>query len=74
MTDWQYLAASTEAELDIARVKLGRLEMFYNEIKKLTLNHDVVISVDGNEYASVSPRKLGEALSKVNEEWYLDKN
>ena len=74
MTDWQYLAAKSEAELDIAQVKLGRLEILYNEVKQLTLNHDVVISVDGNEYASVSPRKLGDALSKVNTEWYLDKN
>lgn len=73
MTDWQYLAAKSEAELDIAQTKLGRLEMFYDEVKKLTLNHDVVISVDGDEHACVSPRKLGDALSKVNAEWHLDK-
>ena len=70
MTDWMYQASSAQAELETLRARMERLEMFYLEARELCLHHDVVRCTDGNVYASVSPRKLGDALTKVNPEWY----
>lgn len=72
MTDWLLQASSAQAELENLRARMERLEMLYLEVKELCIHHDVVKCTDGNVYASVSPRKLGDALSKVNEEWYRD--
>lgn len=51
--------------------KLPELLAFYREVCNLTLNHAVEHS-DMGPTAVVYPRDLGEALSKVNPEWYKD--
>lgn len=70
MTDWLLQASSAQAELENLRARMERLEIFYQEVKDMCLHHDVVKCTDGNVYASVSPRKLGDALTKVDAEWY----
>ena len=44
------------------------LERFFYEVAQLTLNHDTV-----GDYAVVFPKKLGEALEKVDPGWYAVK-
>lgn len=41
------------------------LERFFIEIAELTLNHDVI-----DDKAAVFANKLGDALDKVNPDWY----
>jgi hypothetical protein len=48
--------------------ELTRLRAFFKEVADLTVNHDVVGGM--LEIASVSPKKLGEALEKVDKNWY----
>jgi hypothetical protein len=67
---WMGIALSKEADLDIAYRKIEKLEHFFKEICELTVNHDVISCINGNDYASVSPRKIGEALIKVKEDWW----
>jgi hypothetical protein len=69
MTEWITVAAQYEAELDVARNKLHKLEAFFKEVSFLTANHDAIRATNGNVYASVSPKKLGESLAKVDENW-----
>lgn len=70
MTDWLLQASNAQAEIDHLRLRLERLEKFYQEVQHLCLHHDVVHCVDGNAYASISPRKLNDVLSNVDENWY----
>jgi len=42
-----------------------KLERFLREIANLTLNHDVI-----NDRACVTARKLGNALEKVDANWW----
>lgn len=70
MTDWMYQASSAQAEVENLRARMERLEILYREVSDLCLNHDVVECSNGNVYASVSPRKLGDALARVDKEWY----
>lgn len=70
MTDWLLQASSVQAELENLRARMERLEIFYQEVKDLCLHHDTIESKDSNAYASVNPQKLGDALSKVDNEWY----
>jgi len=49
--------------------ELEVLREFFKTVAGLTLNHDVV-SVKGSDVAHVSPSKLGEALAKVNKNWW----
>jgi hypothetical protein len=74
MTCWLSQAAEAEAKLDNARIQLELYEKVLKEIARLTVDHDIIVSLNGNEYASVSPRKLGESLAVVKADWYvLDK-
>lgn len=72
--DWLYKYSEAQANLENAQSRLSRLETFYNEIIEMTINHDVVRSIDGNEYASVSPKRISEALAKVTPRWYEERN
>jgi len=69
-TYWLHKSLAHEADLDVTRTKLYRLEKFYQEVAQLTLKHDVIRAVDGNEYASVSPSKLGALLENIDAKWY----
>jgi hypothetical protein len=44
---------------------IAKLNAFFNEIAALTSNHDVI-----NDHACVTADKLGEALEKVDPEWW----
>lgn len=54
--------------------ELKKLRQFFKTVARLTVNHDCVTVVKRNgqqdDLASVSPKKLGDALSKVNPDWY----
>lgn len=67
---WIHKSLAHEAELDVARNKMYKLERFYDAVVQLTLNHDVIRSVDGNEYASVAPSALGALLETIDPKWY----
>lgn len=67
---WIGKALQYEADLDVTRQRLHKLEVFYKAVARLTLNHDVVNSTDGNEYASVAPSKLGPLLETIDPEWW----
>ena len=67
---WMNKALAHEADLDVTRQKLHRLETFYKEVAKLTLRHDVIESTNGNEYASVAPSNLGPLLETIDSEWW----
>jgi len=71
-TYWLHKSLAHEADLDVARNKLYRLEKFYQEVARLTLNHDVIRAVDGNEYASVAPSNLGPLLEEIDPKWYAN--
>ena len=45
-----------------------KLQRFFSEVKELTINHDVL-----DDNAVVYPRDLGDALSRVDNEWYKPK-
>ena len=47
----------------LARARV--LETFFKEVVELTVNHDVL-----NDHAVVYPSRLGEALAKVDPEWW----
>jgi len=72
MTDWLYEASHLQGQLESARSELSVLQEFFREVSRLTLRHDVIASVDGNEYASVSPAKLGKLLEEIDPCW-IDK-
>ena len=44
-----------------------KLKEFFRRIASLTANHDVI-----DDHACVTANKLGEALKKVDPEWYKD--
>jgi hypothetical protein len=71
MTDmWLNSALASEAELDITRRDLWVLKKFFSAVGDLTLHHDVAYNAQGEEIASVSPRKLGELLATIDPNWY----
>ena len=45
-----------------------KLQRFFSEVKELTINHDVL-----DDHAVVYPRDLGEALSRVDDNWFESK-
>ena len=45
-----------------------KLQRFFSEVKELTINHDVL-----DDNAVVYPRDLGEALSRVDDNWFESK-
>lgn len=45
-----------------------KLQRFFSEVKELTINHDVL-----DDNAVVYPRDLGEALSRVDGNWFESK-
>ena len=67
---WINKALAHEADLDVTRNRMYRLETFYKAVANLTLNHDVIACIDGNEYASVAPSKLGPLLETIDPKWY----
>lgn len=69
---WLHKSLAHEADLDVTRGKLYQLEQFYREVARLTAQHDVIVSVDGNEYASVSPARLGALLEKIDRDWWAN--
>jgi len=70
MTDWMVVASDTQARLEDLQTQHDRLRAFYDSVAALTLRHDVIECVDGNEYASVAPSRLGPLLETVDPEWY----
>jgi hypothetical protein len=48
--------------------RLVKLERFYREVARLTLNHDVLA-----DHAVVFPSKLGPVLEEVDKEWWKQK-
>lgn len=72
--DWLYKYSEAQAQLENAQSRLSKLETFYREMIEMTINHDAVNSIDGNQYASVSPSKIAEALAKVNSKWYEERS
>lgn len=56
---------------DDEAVELRKLRDFYKEVCNLTANHDVIENADVG-IAVVYPNRLGEALEKVNPNWYID--
>jgi hypothetical protein len=52
---------------------LEKYEAFFKVIANLTLNHDVLSSINAgsiNEIAAVTANKLGDALETIDKEWY----
>lgn len=49
--------------------ELHKLREFYNEVRKLAIEHDVIEN-DTTGIAVVYPSSLGTALSKVNPHWF----
>jgi hypothetical protein len=54
---------------DDEAVELRKLREFYNEVRNLATEHDVIEN-DTSGIAVVYPSRLGTALSKVNPNWY----
>jgi hypothetical protein len=54
---------------DNEAIELRKLREFYNEVRKLATEHDVIEN-DTSGIAVVYPSRLGSALSKVNPNWY----
>ena len=67
---WISSALFNEAELDNARQEIWKLKKFFSAVGDLTLHHDVAYNTQGEEIASVSPRKLGELLETIDPNWY----
>lgn len=53
---------------DDEAVELRKLRAFYQEVRQLTVEHDVIEN-DEVGIAVVFPNRLGSALAKVNAEW-----
>ena len=53
--------------------ELRKLREFYKEVRNLTANHDVIENNDVS-MAVVYPKKLSDALCKVNPEWFHTTN
>ena len=53
---------------DDEAVELRKLRAFYQEVRQLTVEHDVIKN-DEVGIAVVFPNRLGSALAKVNAEW-----
>jgi hypothetical protein len=70
---WLSEACNTQAKLDHAQTKIAQLEAFVNEIKSLTVTHDVIACTNGNRYASVSPKKIHDVIRKIEPDWRKDK-
>jgi hypothetical protein len=66
---WMSEALSVQANLDHARTRIEQLENFVKDVKELALKHDVIACTNGNRYASVNPKKIDEAILKVDKEW-----
>lgn len=71
-TYWLHKSLAHEADLDVTRNKLYRLEKFFQEVARLTANHDVIRSIDGHEYASVAPSQLGALLEEIDPNWWAN--
>jgi hypothetical protein len=56
---------------DDEAVELRKLREFYNEVRTLAVEHDVIEN-DEIGIAVVYPNRLGSALSKVNPKWYVN--
>jgi len=69
---WIHKSLAHEADLDVTRNRLYKLETFYKAVAQLTLNHDVIRSIDGDEHASVAPSKLGPLLEEIDPKWYAN--
>ena len=54
---------------DDEAVELRKLREFYNEVRTLAIEHDVIEN-DTTGIAVVYPSRLGTALSKVNPHWF----
>lgn len=54
---------------DDEAIELRKLREFYNEVRTLTIEHDIIENNDVG-IAVVYPNRLGSALSKVNSNWY----
>ena len=54
---------------DDEAVELRKLREFYNEVRTLAIEHDVIEN-DTTGIAVVYPSLLGTALSKVNPHWF----
>lgn len=54
---------------DDEAIELRKLREFYNEVRSLATEHDVIEN-DTSGIAVVYPSRLGLALSKVNPNWY----
>lgn len=50
--------------------RLALLEEFFAAVADATVNHATFTSPDGEDYAVVYPKRLGELLEKVDPEWY----
>ena len=58
---------------DDEATELRTLREFYKEVRSLTANHDVIENGDVS-MAVVYPKKLSDALCKVNPEWFHTNN
>ena len=54
---------------DDEAIELRKLREFYNEVRTLAIEHDVIEN-DTTGIAVVYPSLLGTALSKVNPHWF----
>ena len=54
---------------DDEATELRKLREFYKEVRSLTANHDVIENGDVS-MAVVYPKKLSDALCKINPEWF----
>ena len=57
--------SATEEEVERALIEVSALQTFYDEVRKLTAQHD---EADGAAVVYVD--KLHVALSRVNENWW----
>lgn len=51
-----------------------KLYAFFREVARLTVEHDVVVDMDNEDHAVVFPSKLGEALEKVDPDWFNNRS
>lgn len=54
---------------DNEALELQKLRNFYNEIRNLTIQHDIIEN-DISGIAVVYPNNIATALSKVNPHWF----
>jgi hypothetical protein len=74
MTDWLVVSAETQAKLEDTQNELRKYKKFYQEVIRLTIDHDVIESINGNDYASISPRKMAEVLATIDENWFYNRD